>query len=247
MSKGLTRKEIKRNEFVEAVERSVDYASSHSRIILLSLAGVVLVGVAVGGTFLYLKSREDRASAALDRALDAYHAEIVPEGPSPDDPVAPTFADEDARKERARELFTEVKEGFGGSDPAVVAAAFLGRIAADEGDLEEARRQWQDALEGTADTVLATEVRLNLLRLDLQEGKAEQVASELEAMLNDPRQETLPEDVILFELGSVRERLGRTSEALNAYQRIVDEYPGSPYSAKAQQKASSLGSAPLAS
>lgn len=247
MSRGLTRKEIKRNEFVEAVTRSMDYASSHSRIILLSLAGVVLVGVAVGGTFLYLKSRENRASAALDRALDAYHAEIVPDDPKPNDPFSPTFADEAARQQRARELFAAVKDGYGSSEAAVVAAAFLGRIAAGEGDLEEARKQWQEVLDGTSDTVLATEVRLNLLRLDLQEGKAEEVAAELEAMLDDPRKETLPEDVILFELASVRERLGRTSEALSAYQRIVDEFPGSPYSGEARQRASSLGSAPLAS
>jgi TolA-binding protein len=123
-----------------------------------------------------------------------------------------------------------------------VATAYLGGLAAEGGDLERARELWQQFLAEAPQHLLAAEVRLNLLKLDLAQGKAEEVAAQLEAMLAES-EKPLPEDVILFELAAVRERLGRTAEALAAYQRIVDEFPRSPFVREAQQKASALGDA----
>ena len=50
----------------------------------------------------------------------------------------------------------------------------------------------------------------------------------------------LPQDVILAELGMTFEQLHRTQEAIQSYQRIVDEFPQSPYRQEAQQKVSAL-------
>ena len=39
----------------------------------------------------------------------------------------------------------------------------------------------------------------------------------------------LPQDVILHELGTTLEQLSRPQEAIQSYQRILDEFPQSPY------------------
>jgi hypothetical protein len=50
----------------------------------------------------------------------------------------------------------------------------------------------------------------------------------------------VPQDVLLHELGTTLEQLKRPQEAVQAYQRILDEFPQSPYRQEAQQKVSAL-------
>lgn len=242
MSQRLSRKEIKRDELKEAVEHAVDYATSHTRLIV-QIAVAVLVVVALGvGIFLYLGYRSDQAREALARAIQTYDAPIDAANPQPADEASPTFADEASRRARAGELFSEIQGRFGGTDAGAIARAYLGRIALEEGQPDRARELWQEVLDGEPRQLLAAEVHLNLLKLDLQQGRAEEAAARLEGMLLEV-DKPVPEDLILFELASVRERQGRTDEALSAYQRIVDEFPRSPYSAPAQQKTRSLAAA----
>ena len=50
----------------------------------------------------------------------------------------------------------------------------------------------------------------------------------------------LPQDVILNELGKTLEQLRRPQEAVQAYQRIVDEFPQSPYAREARERIAAL-------
>jgi len=81
---------------------------------------------------------------------------------------------------------------------------------------------------------------VSLLGLDRSAGKGQQVVDKLRADL-EKEDKPLPEDVLLFELGTTLEQLGRRDEARTAYQRIADEYPDSPFAAKAQTKLRELG------
>jgi hypothetical protein len=83
---------------------------------------------------------------------------------------------------------------------------------------------------------------LNLLSLDRKEGKGEEVVTRLRAMLEES-EPALPKDVVLHELGTTLEDLKRPQEALQSYQRILDDFPQSPYRQEAQQKVSALNPA----
>lgn len=241
MSDRLSRKEIKRDEFREALGRGFTYVTSHTRMLIYIAVAVLVVVLMVVGLWTYRNQQADKAALALDRAMEIYRADINAEAPAPDDPDRPLFADEASRRARARELFAEVRDDFGGS-AAAVATAYLARFAAQDGNLAEARQLWEEAAEEIDDRLLAAEIQLNLLKLDLAEGKAATVAQRLESML-EQAERPMPEDMILFQLAEAREGLGETEEALAAYQRIVDEFPASPYSAPARQKVTALGDA----
>lgn len=244
MSDRLSRKEIKHDvqhdEFTDVVGRSVEYAGTHSRALLMGLGAVLALAVAVAGFFLYLGSRRDDASAALAEAVEVFEAPIVTAGtPPPTDASKPSFPNETARNARAKQLFTEVRESYGLSDAADVAGLYLGRIAASEGDMATARKLWAEFVDDHPDHFLASQPRLNLYQLDRQEGKGEEVVGRLRTLL-DESEPALPKDVALYELAQTYEHMKRGTDAQASYQKLLDEYPQSGYAQLAEQRLAAL-------
>src|SRR5258708_27060272 len=118
MNQRLTRKDIKRDEFANAVGRSFEFAESHSRQLLLTL-GTVLLAVLVGIlAFFYVNHRSDLANEALAKATKVYTAPIDPAGAKPNDPREPSFATAAARQARARQLFERLRSDYRFTDAA---------------------------------------------------------------------------------------------------------------------------------
>lgn len=247
MSQHLTRKDIKRDELAQAVGRTVDYASSHSTMLLKGLAALLGLAVVVGLLMTYLNSRKSSAAEALAAAMRVYGAEIDAANPKPDDAKKPTFRDAESRRAKAKELFAKAAGSYGSTPAGRVAGVYLGHIAAESGDLAAARSHWQAYADRAGNEPLAAQVRLNLFRLDQVAGNDAAVVERLQAMLKQSGEKPMPEDVMLFELGSVQEKLGQTDDALAAYQRIVDEFPQSGYVQEARQKTSMLAGSKAAS
>jgi predicted negative regulator of RcsB-dependent stress response len=239
MNQRLTRREIKRDDFAAAVGRSVEYAESHVRTIVYAIGGVLLLVLLGVGLYYWRGHRQQGANQALAQATKVYEAPVTATGAKPNDRDEPSFATEAARRTRAKELLQKVRDDYGSTNAADVAGLYLARIAADEGRLDEARRLWSDFIDDHGDSLLASEARLNLIDLDRKQGKGEQVVSDLRAML-EKGDAPLPQDVILNELGKTLEQLHRPQEAVQSYQRILDEFPQSPYRTEAQQKVSAL-------
>ncbi|MFN7962697.1 MAG: tetratricopeptide repeat protein [Thermoanaerobaculia bacterium] len=239
MSNRLSRKEVKRDELAAAVERTMDYATSHRQMLNRILFGVALVVLAAVAITVFMRKGGSAADDALAQAIKVFEAPIEATSPKPSDPDEPSFATQDARRARAKELLEGVRSKYRGSEASQVAGLFLGRLAAEKGDLDTARSLWQEFVDASPNGMLAAETRLNLLRLDLAKGGKEETLKKLEGMLAEAKK-PLPEDVLLYEIATVRTELGKTNEALSAYQRIVDEFPGSPYQRDAQLKVNAL-------
>lgn len=235
MSQRLTRKEMKRDEVAEALGRTVEYAGSHVRTLVLAGVAVVVLVLAGAGAWFWLQGRSARTNEALTAAVRVYNAPVVADGATPDDPDSPSFASEEARRQRAKELLEEARGGYGGA--ADTALVYLGQIAVDEGNLGEAKELWERFVEANEGHVLAGGVRVSLLEIERVEGRAEEVAGRLETMLDQtPENRPLPGDVILFQLGLTYEALGRDEDAGDMFRRLGEEYPRSAYGAEARQK-----------
>ncbi|HVS01551.1 MAG TPA: tetratricopeptide repeat protein [Thermoanaerobaculia bacterium] len=246
MSDRLTRKEIKHDiredSFRHSVARGFEYVATHSR--MLALAGgaillLIVVAFAVNG---WLEGRQRRASEFLGRALEVAEAPVVGEGADPDDPLAPSFPDEESRAERASELFRQLQEEYGGTGAADVADVYLGRLAFEKGRIDEARQLWQGFIEEQKGHMLAAAVKTSLVALERQEGNGEAVAGELRQSL-ESSDGILPRDVALFELARTLEQLGRGDEARETYRRLADEFPDSPFARQAAVRMRELGEA----
>lgn len=239
MNQRLTRKDIKRDEFAAAVGRSFEFAEIHSRQLLLML-GAVLLAVLVGIlAFFYVNHRSDLANEALAKATKVYNAPIDPAAAKPNDPKEPSFAGEAARQARARQLFERLQSDYRFTDAADVASIYLAELDAASGKLADARRRWNDFVKRHGDHVLAAQARIDLMELDRSQGKGQAVAQQLRQML-DQSDAPLPQDVILYELATTLEQLNHNQEAAQTYQKLVEEFPQSPYRQTAQQKLTAL-------
>jgi len=241
MSDRLKRKDIKqRDGFQLAVTTALEYVQTYRKQLIAGVVLLAVAGLAVVGWALWSASREDRAQAVLAEAIEAYGAPVGEDAADQADTDGPTFATEEERRARATELFQQVVDDYGWNDASGVARVYLGQIAMDEGNTDRAQELWQEVVDDAGDNILAAEVRLNLFRLARADGRGEEVATELEAMLvreNKP----LPGDVILIELATTLEELGRDVEATERYQQLLDEYEASPYADEARRKLAGRG------
>ena len=245
MSQRLSRKEIKRDEFMESVGEAIEYVRGHSRglaSILVAVVVAALIGALVYG---YLERRGRQADEALARALQIRQAAIDPVASDPESRTAPSFPDVPTRALRTRELLEAVRQDYSRSDAAGIAAVYLGQLAVEEGDLTTARALWEEYSSTSSDHMLAAEVRCNLMGLDRTEGKGEELVSRLRGMLSGA-DEGLPHDLLWYQLALTLDDLGRQAEATEAYRRIVEDFPQSAYSPEARVRAGD-GGAPLLS
>jgi len=242
MSERLSRKEIKHDiredEFRSFVAQVFEKIEEKPSLVIGTVVGIVAVTLLITGAFAFSKSRTEKANQNLAEALEIFQAPIVEEGEeaTPADSNAPTFKSLEERRVSAREALEKVSSGAAGD----VAELLRADLALEEGDRETARGIWESFVSSHGEHLLALSVRLNLIHLDRAEGQASSVAEELQQEL-DSTQKKLPEDVILYELALTREALGETEAALELYQRIVDEYPQSPYTGKARQMTTAAG------
>lgn len=240
----LDRKELKQpDQFQESVDQGATWIHDHLRTILLVAGGIVLAVALWAAYRAWDRGRELEAGGALAEALELVEAPIVEDAATakPDDADDPTFADEAARTAALKARLEAVQERFGSADAAVVASVYLGRLAADGGDLATARTHWEKFLAKADGHLLVPSVRLSLLRLDREQGQAESALSYLEKATSPTAKSELPADLALHELAATYEALDRSEDARAAYQRLVDEHPDSPWVQPARQRLNVIG------
>ncbi len=229
MSHRLTRKDMKRDELREGLGTVVDFLRDYGRWIVAGIVALLVLVAIAAGYREYQQRREVAATEDLAEALRIYQAPIVPVGTTPPDADQPTFSTEESRAARARELFDEVRAEHDGTDAADISKVYRAELATREGDLALARELWEGFLERQKDHMLAAEVELNLMSLDRLEGRGDELITRLNTMLDLPEGASLPTDLLLNQLAITLEDAGRAEEAGQAYRRIIDEYPSSPY------------------
>jgi tetratricopeptide (TPR) repeat protein len=232
MSQRLTRKEIKRDQVQETLTDVMGYLRENVRSLLL-LLGLILLSLAAFGGYRTLSERkQNEANELLAEALRVYSAPIT-ESPDPTSSTEPSFADVASRDAQARQRLENVISEFGHSDAAAVASAYLGELEARDGNLDGARALWEEFLDSQGNHMLAAEVRVNLMSLDRAQGRGQELAAQIRALLEEP-EPPLPKDVLLYQLALTQGELGLEGEARETMQRILDEVPQSVYAAEAR-------------
>jgi tetratricopeptide (TPR) repeat protein len=224
----IKRKELKRNELAETFGRTVDYVSHHRRGATEAIAAAVAVLVLTAGFFLFRSWSEHQAGKELSAALE------ILESPLASDPTAAsaprTFPTADARESEAAKLLRQAAKK-GGSDAGraaqVILAARMEKPAAAAETLAKVARR--------ARAEVAAVAEIDVARLLASQGKTSEAIDRLKRAIESPETST-PKDALLFTLAETYEKAGASGDARATFQRLVNDYPNSPYRSDAQGK-----------
>lgn len=228
-----TRHQIKHDKFVDDVGSAYSYVQSHRRTaIWATIAGIALLALIVGFVVLQ-RGEESRAQQRLAEAIAIMDAPLesqaVPETPGP------KYKSEEEKLSKAKPIFEEVVAKHSRTDAADIASLYLARLAAEKGDVATARPKLEQFVREHPEHLLAAAAQRSIFDIRLNAGEGVQVIADLEKELA-AEESLMPDDVILALLADAYEQTGNTAKAREAYQRIVNEFPDSPYTIDAQRK-----------
>lgn len=230
MGRRITRKQLKQDdEFVSAAEWIFRWVADNRRQLLAAIGAVFAAAIVWWGVNAWMGTRTDDASLLL------YHAVQTFEGDAAAGSLVPG-GDVDA----AQIEFQQVVESYGRSDQADVAKLYLARIALSRGQTDEARSVFVDLSQKRGNDVIGRLATLDLIDLRIASGQVEEVAGELEAMIVS-QDGGLPRDAALYKLGEVFVTSGDPERARTYFERLVEEFPESPYLMNARLRLNELG------
>ena len=208
----------------------------HRRKIVL-LSGIALLVIAVvGGLLLYARSQRTQAGAAFAGALATFHAPVLPTPPTNRSDLE-YYTTNEEKYTAAWGQFTEISGEFSWfalGDLAQYYAALcqreLGKLAEAEQDLGFIAKGGNQDLAGLAKVVLAS--------IYEQTGREEEAEKLLEEMGNNPTS-TVPKVTAQLALAELYQKT-RPEEAVELYQQITADYPGTLVSELATQRLEEL-------
>lgn len=232
MPRRLTRRQIKKDQFVGLVDRAAHWLTENWRQAAIGLGVPLALALLYWAGATLLASRTTAASQALTSALETYNAPVGTTVPAT---AKEFFATDQERLNAAEKAFDRIASRYRLTPQARLARLHLANIAAQRGDSAKAIRLLSDIAESRKADPVVAQAMLSLIRLRVAAGEAQLVVPDLEAMADgkDPR---LPRDVALYQLAQVREREGRQDEAARLYRKLAETYTESPYLYEARQR-----------
>jgi len=226
MGRRITRKQMKQDEFVSTMDHLIRRFGEYWKQALAVLGAVLLMVFIWWMIGQWSGKQADAASEQLSLAVTVYQEALAQDGGG-------NLTDAEAG-------FAEVIEEHGRTDQADFARLYQARIQLGRGEIDTARATLVQLVNRHKDDALGRLAALDLVRLRTASGQGAEVAAELEKMVVG-RNSQLPRDVALFELGEVFVAEQKPDQAREYFQKLVDEFPESPYVAQARQRLAELG------
>ncbi len=179
----ITRHELKADRFAEEVGATVEFLNIHRRQAILygGIAAAVLVVAA--GTYFFLKHQKSARQIELRAALEIYDAQV---GAAPTDNPYMKFYATQAEKDKASEkAFNDLATKYSGNDEGATARYYLAVMAADNGRMLEAEKNFQ-AVADSGSKDYGSLAKLALAQLYHAQGKIPQAEQLLRSLIEKP-------------------------------------------------------------
>jgi TolA-binding protein len=200
------------------------------------LVGVVAVAAIAGGYFLWSERRQSRAHALLAEALVVQDARVSPPGT----PAAgSTYPTERARMQTAAAKFKAVADAYPSTDAGIYARyqEAVNQLAL--GNVAAATAAYQEIIRREGDSLYGQMARLGLAEVQALAGQYDQAINTFKEMAQR-KDGPLPIDGILMQLGRTYREAGKPADAQQTFNRIVLEFPESPFNQEAKRELDSL-------
>jgi predicted negative regulator of RcsB-dependent stress response len=217
---GLTRKEIKHDEFLETATEATHWLEDNWKLVVGILGGFLLLLIVVTGWRQWSASQDAEAQSALADAQAAYLAV--------DDP----FAEDPPTLDEALAGFRDVAESAGGRAPGSVARFYEGIVLLRMERAEEAIAPLRAAADGASEPLLRQNALVALARAQASGGDLA-AASEILRSIADDEEATFPPEEALAVLAELQADAGDATASRATLQEIVERFAGSPAARRA--------------
>lgn len=226
-----TRQAIKHDKFLDELNHAYTFAQRNRRILII--AAVVVAVIAVGAAFLagYFRKQENAAQHLLADGIEIMQAQVGQTLPG----TTTSYDSEETKQAAAEEIFLQVVNEYGGRDAADVAGIYLAQIEAGRGNYEAAQQRLETFIDDHPDHMLAGAAEMSLINIRLSAGQVDEVITDLQSRVA-AEEGRVPRPALLALLAQAYEMKGDQDQAIDAYRRIANEFPDSPYSLDAQRK-----------
>jgi tetratricopeptide (TPR) repeat protein len=227
MTQRISRRDMKRNELAETVGKTVGYVTEHRKGVTEAVAVVAGLAVILLGIFAYRAWAERSAGRDLSRALGVLAVPLKSEEPT----AAKTYATAAERQAEA-DRFLRKAASHGSTGPGRAARVILA-AGGTEKPAEAIETFEKAARKGRSESAAAAEI--DAAKMLASQGKAAEAIDRLKRAI-ESSSTAAPKDALLYTLAQIYEASGSAADARATYQRLLTDYPDSPYRADARQK-----------
>ena len=204
-----------------------------------AVAAIVIVGAALLGYVAWRDRIDSRAEAMLADAVNVSEtrvgAPIAPGTPG----AGPSFPTERARADAALAKFKAAADANPDTEAGIFARYREGALQIALGNEAEAITAYEQVIARAGDRVYGQMARLGLAEAQSKRGQFDEAINtykELAQLKDGP----LPIDGVLMQLGLTYRDAGKTTDAQQTFNRIVAEFPESPFVADAKKELDNL-------
>ena len=232
------RRHLKQNELQSLTRRVQGTVEEYKNEATWVITALVVIGVAAFGFWAWRERVESRVHALLAEALVVQEARIGP-------PAAATGGSGltfPTEKERAQAVVTKFKaaaDAYPSTDAGLFARYQEASTQMTLGNTADAAKAYQQVIDQGGDKLYGQMARLGLAEAHARSGQYEQAITAYKELVQR-KDGQLPIDGILIQLGRAQRDAGRANDAQQTFNRIVEEFPDSPFNADAKRELDAL-------
>ncbi|MEP7310361.1 MAG: tetratricopeptide repeat protein [Acidobacteriota bacterium] len=202
-------------------------------------AGVGVLAIVAIGYFFWTEHVQSRAHELLAQATTVQDSRIAVPGTTD---TKGTFPTERARLQAAVLKFKAAADAYPSTDAGLFARSQEAAGQLSLGNPALAVTAYQDVVKHAGSSIYAQTAQLGLAEAQARAGQYDQAISTFRD-LAQRKDGPLPVDGILMQLGRTYRDAGKRSDAQQTFNRIVQEFPDSPFSQEAKRELDSLNKA----
>jgi TolA-binding protein len=234
------RHHLKNNELARAAAGARQIVEERRGQMLTVVVAVAVIGAAAIGYFAWSSRVSARAHTLLADALAVDDARVGP-APAPGSPAPAGLSFETARAKHQAALtkFKIAADEYPKTDAGIFARYRQAATYMSLGEPASAATTYQQVIDEAGNGLYGQMARLGLAEAQAQTGQYDQAISTFKDLAQRKDGE-VPVDGVLLRLGRVYADAGKKSDAEQTFNRLVEEFPDSPFTADARRELDQL-------
>lgn len=234
------RRHLKQDELTAQLLHAREVVEARKREVTAAVIAIVVVAAAALAYFGWRGHLDSKSHELLAEAMAVQDTRVAPPGGTSNAPATgPTYPSEQARAEAAVVKFKAAADSYPSTEAGLFARYQQAALLNSLNRPGEAIVAYQELVRRAGDGIYGQMGRLGLAEAQVRAGQYDPAIAALKEMA-DRKDGALPVDGILVQLGRAYLDAGKRTEAQQTFNRLVEEYPQSPFSAEARRQLDSL-------